>query len=380
MPNITQSPEFLAGYILAKMSDLQAILDILASEAPLTESEMRHIRQRIDLIDEAVRRQSGAIHDRRLRPKLTIYENILGLSLRELERRERHRGCRPPESDAMRARRLRVNDDLDGYSSDRRGPTPLEYYTVVSNPPGPVPISAQDLRHALDNRRANPNQHQWPQEAIVEPVEPPHQEEPAGPNQLRSVVVRRDEEEAGPSGMQRMEVMARSPSPDQLSTDSDSASTGGGRAREVSPKSYRSRSSIASLGGRSSVSSYVSAYMMPHTRPRHDVPLPPIRDRNPERLERHDPDLIGRAEIYIRRPGQGCPMCGEEHRMIRCAPFKQLTLQEKWYYALNGGVCLNCLRWGHSSFRCIQEGACHRCGLRHNSLLCPQNPDNQERQ
>lgn len=193
-----------------------------------------------------------------------------------------------------------------------------------------------------------------------------HDEVSESLNRLQSVASDqkgdRDMNEAGPSGMQQIATTPRPLSPSQMDTDSDNASTGGHRTRDVSPRSYRSRSPVPS---------YVSMKQQPGTRPQYDIPLPKLRNRNPFDIDPNDPDLVGQSEFYFRKPADGCPYCGENHRLIRCPWFKNLDLQGRWYHALNMGACLNCLRWGHSSFRCIKEGACKRCGVRHNSLLCP---------
>lgn len=374
MPKLVNSPQFLIGVIFTKMQELQVILDTLASEVQLSENEMRNMRRRIDAVDQSIHTQSRAISDPVLRPKMRQYQSILTLTLRELERREQHRGNRPPESEAMRARRLRLDEDLSGYSSDHRGPVPLENWTTVENPLGPTPIDAADLRRRLENRKLGGDQ--WQYRPAIDHQPRPNSPQPSSSG-IMSVCVRvngdRNRDEPGPSGLQRVVTRRRTPSPSNMSTSSDDASTGSRRTRELSPHSFRSHNSARS---RSSVSSYQSGRMERQTRPRHDIPLPPIRDRNPQELDQHNPDLIGMSEIYIRKPARGCPYCGEDHRMYRCPPFRALQLLEKWYHALNGGVCLNCLRQGHSSFRCLKEGACRRCGTRHNSLLCPRHPEN----
>lgn len=345
------------------------MLDTLASEVELTEREMRNMRGRIDAIDQSIHTQSREIYNPLLRPKMRQYQAILDLAIRELERRESHRGRRPPESESMRARRLRSNDDLSGYSSDHRGPVPLERWTTIEREAVPAPVDAVDLRQRLKDRKLGIGQ--WSYRPAIDHISPPRSPSPPphSVGGMQSVCIAmgdEDRNEAGPSGLQQIVPRRRTPSPSSMSTDSDDASTGGRPSRPASPQSFRSRSSLAS---------YQSAQMQRQLRPRYDVPLPPIRDQNPRRLDRNDSSLIGISEIYVRRPARRCPYCGEDHRMHRCLQFRALQLLERWYHALNNGVCLNCLRWGHSSFRCLKEGACRRCGVRHNSLLCPHNRD-----
>lgn len=108
------------------------------------------------------------------------------------------------------------------------------------------------------------------------------------------------------------------------------------------------------------------------------VRLPPMLNEAPFLVHIDDPTLIGRSEVYVRRTDDRtlCPLCTKEHRMYRCPEFLAGSLRERWHHAINLGVCLNCLRPGHSSFKCQSEGACKRCGTRHNSLLCEHHPCN----
>lgn len=371
MPRIKNTCEFLAGYIKGRMGELHAMLDTLASDTHLSELEMQHMRQRIDLLDASVRSQHRAIEDRRMRPPLNLYEGILSLALQELTRREQHRGQRPPESDAMRARRLRTDSDLDAYASDGKGEVPFENWTVVDPATNRTHVNADDLRRTLDDRRAGRNQCQW------EPMVPANNALPiqnengrieAEPiaNQMEV-----DENQAGLSGLQRIEEPRRSPVRHRRERNNSSRS---------SSESPDDRRSINSAWSRSSINSYASSHQTSFTRPQLGIPLPPMLNELPYRIELTDQDLIGRTEIYIQRQSpenrNRCPQCHHHHRMIRCDTFRNFNLQRRWYAALYHGVCVNCLRGGHSHFRCFKEGACNRCNIRHNSMLCPQHPAN----
>lgn len=107
----------------------------------------------------------------------------------------------PPESDDMRARRLRSNDDYDAYASDGNGPVPLEHWTVLTSVPRRLPVSAADLRRALDDRRAGRDQRSdWI------PLADRHENVDREPDrQLQSAVTRRPPSNvgdgAGPSGV-----------------------------------------------------------------------------------------------------------------------------------------------------------------------------------
>lgn len=372
MPRISNTCQFLAGFITGKMSELQGSLDVLASQAEMSASEMHNMRARIDLVDATVRQQHRDISDPHLRPKLTMYEAVLQLALNELERRERHRGQMPPESDAMRARRLRSDDDLAAYASDGAEPVPLEYWSLVTAVPRRVPISAAYLRHALEDRRTGRDRaSDW-----VPLAERQRRNDEEADRHLQNAAIRHeppiDNNVAGPSGVQSVRPTGRAMSPSQMDTDSGSASTDGERTRDISPVSYRSRSSI---------NSYVSTRQPICSDVQRNIPLPPVLPSCPFEMDRRNPDLIDRSEFYVRRAGsvQGCPMCGGDHRMHCCPTFGRLRLLERWYEALNRGVCLNCLRIGHSSFMCQKPGACNRCGQRHNSMLCKRHPEHHQR-
>lgn len=155
------SGEFLAGFITSQQTVLQRTLNVLASEEQLTEGEMRRMREDVDLIDASVRRHHRDIHQVRLRPKLTLFERLLDLTLTELTRRERHRGRPVPESEAMRARRLRRDADLDAYASDGQGEVPLESWSLVNPAPQPAPRDAEDLRQILTDRREGRERNTW---------------------------------------------------------------------------------------------------------------------------------------------------------------------------------------------------------------------------
>lgn len=329
---------------------------------------------RINIVDAAVRQQHREIHDPVLRPKLTQFDKLLELAVHELTRREKNRGKMPLESEAMKARRLRTDADYAAYASDDNKPVPLEYWSTVTTIPRRVPISADDLRHALAQRKAGRSDvPEWtPTRQLIDDDD--------YENRPQTGVIRRrppvsnlraqsenTEDGGGPSGIQTIRSTITRPSPSHMDTDSDSASTGERPSRDASPRSYRSRSSIGS---------YISLQQPIAATVQRNIPLPPMLSECPVNLDRRDSQLIGRSEFYVRRAarGRGCPMCGESHRLHDCPRFLYLPLQERWYEALHRGLCLNCLRAGHSSFMCSVPGACRRCQQRHNSKLCPRHP------
>lgn len=149
------------------------------------------------------------------------------------------------------------------------------------------------------------------------------------------------------------------------------------RDREMADCRSRSTMSVSSRKSTASSSSYVSRPQVPRNRRVTGVLYPPMATRCPVDLNPSDPSLIGRDEYYTTViPNNGiCPLCRGRHKVYRCTMFLRAGLQERWYWALLHGLCLNCLYSKHSSFTCQQDGACPRCGKRHNSLLCPWNPE-----
>lgn len=140
-------------------------------------------------------------------------------------------------------------------------------------------------------------------------------------------------------------------------------------------------SSRASVVSNVSYASYISSVQQVFSRPQIGVPYPPMSWELPPNsgLSRNDPGIVGRSEIYTNRNhNKGrCSWCNGKHKMYRCNNFVRAGLQERWFMALKLGVCLHCLFPRHSSFTCKEQSACGRCGKRHNSLLCPYNPNNQ---
>lgn len=70
-----------------------------------------------------------------------------------------------------------------------------------------------------------------------------------------------------------------------------------------------------------------------------------------------------------------CVLCKEKHRLHRCAKFLKMNLQARRKIVKENELCNNCLRPSHYSKDCFAD-ACKRCNVKHNSLLCAENPDN----
>lgn len=148
------------------------------------------------------------------------------------------------------------------------------------------------------------------------------------------------------------------------------------RHRSPSVASTVSVRTSTSHASQASSASYQSPQMGRGRGPQRDVSLPTFHSELRYPIRAGDVDLIGMSEIYVHPSGTLCPMCRGNHRMIRCPEFIRLILVDRWYHALSAGVCLHCLRHGHSSFRCYVDGTCSKCQKPQNSLSCPRNPAN----
>lgn len=82
------------------------------------------------------------------------------------------------------------------------------------------------------------------------------------------------------------------------------------------------------------------------------------------------------AETKIHNPPT-CVVCKSAHTLFRCADFAKLTLTKKRQIVKTHNLCHNCLRDGHVSRDC-KLNACFRCNLKHNSLLCNEDPKNKQ--
>lgn len=69
-----------------------------------------------------------------------------------------------------------------------------------------------------------------------------------------------------------------------------------------------------------------------------------------------------------------CKMCKENHRLYRCKKFLKLNLQNRRKVVKENELCNNCLKPGHFGKDCYAD-ACKRCNVKHNSAICPENPE-----
>lgn len=70
-----------------------------------------------------------------------------------------------------------------------------------------------------------------------------------------------------------------------------------------------------------------------------------------------------------------CTVCKEEHYVTQCTKFKRMPLRDRKIKVRELKLCYNCLSQHHQVRDC-KAGECHRCKVKHNSLLCNENPYN----
>ncbi|XP_024889602.1 uncharacterized protein LOC112465996 [Temnothorax curvispinosus] len=64
-----------------------------------------------------------------------------------------------------------------------------------------------------------------------------------------------------------------------------------------------------------------------------------------------------------------CPKCGEQHLLARCPDFLKLSTKDRYNFAREKGLCLNCLRAGHNLTNCPSSWTCRSCQAKHHTLL-----------
>ncbi|CAG9133368.1 unnamed protein product [Plutella xylostella] len=69
-----------------------------------------------------------------------------------------------------------------------------------------------------------------------------------------------------------------------------------------------------------------------------------------------------------KRSPRSCVMCNKSHPLFTCSYFLNIAVGERTKIAQQNGLCVNCLRAGHSVADCL-FGPCRQCQQKHNSLL-----------
>lgn len=93
--------------------------------------------------------------------------------------------------------------------------------------------------------------------------------------------------------------------------------------------------------------------------------------------KRAKPNTSSTNYTVAKQEKQNCAACSGEHLTRKCEKFLKLNLQKRKEKAREANLCFNCLGRGHTIKDC-KAGNCNRCEKKHNSLLCPENPNNRQ--
>lgn len=72
-----------------------------------------------------------------------------------------------------------------------------------------------------------------------------------------------------------------------------------------------------------------------------------------------------------------CIICGENHYIYVCVKFLKSSLSARRHLVKVNNLCHNCLKVGHIAKDCKGK-ECQRCNMKHNRLLCNENPLNKQ--
>ncbi|UYV84304.1 hypothetical protein LAZ67_X001786, partial [Cordylochernes scorpioides] len=64
-----------------------------------------------------------------------------------------------------------------------------------------------------------------------------------------------------------------------------------------------------------------------------------------------------------------CMICKNTHLLSKCHLFQNKSLQERWRFVKDNGLCYNCLRSNHFVYACKLTAVCGVCKLKHHTLL-----------
>ncbi|XP_065075451.1 uncharacterized protein LOC135699156 [Ochlerotatus camptorhynchus] len=67
--------------------------------------------------------------------------------------------------------------------------------------------------------------------------------------------------------------------------------------------------------------------------------------------------------------GSKCPACNQEHPLMKCEKFNQLSQSERQQLVSNKRLCHNCLKGGHIARNCPSNYNCRHCNKRHHTML-----------
>lgn len=73
---------------------------------------------------------------------------------------------------------------------------------------------------------------------------------------------------------------------------------------------------------------------------------------------------------FVANPGDmrvACSICKQDHKLVECQAFREMSVQERFDVAKRSGLCFNCLKPFHG--KNCRVGTCKKCGRAHNTLL-----------
>lgn len=417
MPKKMDTVELVVGYVQSSRDRLKQIVYRLENQIEYSRQELAHVRTDLIEMEAGVQVQAVQVKDSRMPLIMQEFRELMDRAVEQRARREK-------ALDNPKRHHLQFGtvdpDMVNETSQNVEMPPDAEKTPVPERPTAPqsLPITQPPpVETDTWTDYASDNEERFPAEmrSIVRPgprFEPVRTEssetvrtQPYDPNEPPPGTSRR-EDLRGHIERQRLAanygVHQRYPSAHQERDRSNLRGRNrqlpnlGSREPHVEREFVRSRNNSNERSGpppslseypSSSVGSlrrefpeYVPRPMEKLSGPVSGRPYPPFLYEPPIPLVRKDPNLVGMSEIFVhplRTRAKICPICPMgQHRLYSCATFLRMGLQEKWYTALKKGVCLNCLIRGHSHLSCKEPGTCSRCGIRHNSKLCPTGPSN----
>ncbi len=75
----------------------------------------------------------------------------------------------------------------------------------------------------------------------------------------------------------------------------------------------------------------------------------------------------------------GCPMCDEDHRLVKCDRFRACSPEERRNHLRKWRACYSCLEPGHAIRECKKGNKCSRCDKNHHTLLHDSKPSKELR-
>lgn len=81
------------------------------------------------------------------------------------------------------------------------------------------------------------------------------------------------------------------------------------------------------------------------------------------------------GEVERKSLSNTCVICKERHPVHKCPKFLKMNVANRKKSIREHELCMNCLKPHHLSKDCY-SGPCARCDVKHNSLLCLENPAN----